>query len=118
MTFLVDGVALAFVAASIAIYFSVTAVIFCRFVTEEPTMRRSLALPLLPLFLQNVGIPVGILAFAMREQALGLLALALIALGLLASEFDAADLHPKIEAPLLIMALASFLMIGVANLIA
>ena len=114
---LVDGVAVAFVAMSVMVYFSITAVIFWRFVLEEPTMRRALALPLLPLFLQNIGIPVGILAFALRQQSLGILAVALIGLGLLASEFDAADLHPRIETPLLLMALGSFVLVGAANLL-
>jgi hypothetical protein len=115
---LVDGVAVAFVATSVTVYFSITAVIFCRFVLEEPSLRRSLAMPLLPLFLQNIGIPVGIVAFALRSQGLGLMAVALLGLGLLASEFDAADLHPKIETPLLFMALGSFVLVGAANLLA
>ena len=115
---MVGDLAAASVALSVGVYLSMMAVIFWRLVLEEPTMRRALAMPLLPMFLQNLGIPCGILAFALRATDLALVAVLLICLGLAAAQHDVADLHPSIELPLLIMAIGSFALIGVANLFA
>ena len=109
--------AAASVALSVGVYLSIMAVIFWRLVLEEPPVRRALALPLTPMFLQNLGIPCGVLAFALRQTDLALVAVLLICLGLVVSRHDVADLHPTIELPLLVMALASMVMIGAANVI-
>ena len=114
---LFGDLAAASVALSVGVYLSIMAVIFWRLVLEEPPVRRALAIPLAPMFLQNLGIPCGILAFAMRETDLALVAVLLICLGLVVSQHDVADLHPTIELPLLIMALGSMTLIGAANFI-
>ena len=114
---LFGDLAVASVALSVGVYLSIMAVIFWRLVLEEPPIRRALTVPLVPMFLQNLGIPCGILAFALRATDLALVSVLLIALGLVAAQEDVADLHPTIELPLLILALGSFVLIGAANLL-
>lgn len=114
---LFGDLAVASVAISVGVYLSIMAVIFWRLVLEEPPVRRALTVPLVPMFLQNLGIPCGILAFALRATDLALFAVLLIALGLVAAQEDVADLHPSIELPLLFLALGSYVLVGAANLL-
>ena len=111
MTGLVSDASVVLVGFSVGIYLSVMAVLFWKFVLEEPPVRRALAVPLFPMFCQNCGIPCAVLAFALGATDLAIVAFLLISLGVVSQDDDAAALNPTIELPLLISAITSFVLL-------
>ena len=105
------------VALSVSVYFSIMAVLVWKLALEEPPVRRAMVPPLFPMFCQNCGIPFAILGFALRATDLAIVALLLICLGVLASDENSASLHPAIEKPLLITAIATLGAIAFVNLL-
>ena len=105
------------VALSVTVYLSITGILAWKLALEEPGVRRALLPPLMAVFCQNVGIATGVLAFAFRASDLAIVALLTIALGLVAKTGDAASLHPKIEVPLLVLAIGSLTAICLLNLV-
>jgi len=105
------------VSFSAGIYLSVMAVLAFKLVLEEPGVRRALFVPLMPVFLQNCGIPLAVVAFALHASDLALVAVLLIALGYVARGEEGASLHPTIEVPLLISAVIAFAAVCLLNLL-
>jgi hypothetical protein len=110
------GVALGAVALLVTVsslsYFGIMGVLLYKLAVEGPETRRVLGLPLLPSFLQNLGIPVAVIGFAMQATEAVLIGSLLIALGMLITSERSVSLHPTIEAPMLSLALVTLAAIG------
>jgi hypothetical protein len=117
METVINGATTVMVALSVTVYFSIMAVLVWKLALEEPGVRRAMMPPLFPMFCQNCGIPFAILGFALRATDLSVVALLLICLGVLSSDEHSASLHPAIEKPLLITALATLGAVAMVNLI-
>ncbi|MGF1611005.1 MAG: hypothetical protein ACFCUQ_16495 [Kiloniellales bacterium] len=118
MQAIISGATVVLVALSVTVYLSLMAVLACKLVLEEPGVRRAMVPPLLPVFCQNCGIPFAILGFALRSTDLALVAILLIALGLVVRTETSASLHPSIEAPLLMTAIGALGAVALFNVIA
>jgi hypothetical protein len=93
-------------------YFGITTVILCKLSFESNENRRFLALPLLPSFFQNYGIPLVILGLALRMSNLMVFGGLLIAMAILLRRNDSISLHPAVEVPLLILGLIATVGMG------
>lgn len=93
-------------------YFGITTVILCKLSFESNENRRFLALPLLPSFFQNYGIPLVILGLALRMSNLMVFGGLLIAMAILLRRNDSISLHPAVEVPLLIIGLIATVGMG------
>lgn len=113
-----SGATVVLVALSVTTYLSLMAILAWKLVLEEPPVRRAMVPPLMPVFCQNCGIPIAILGFALRSTDLSVVALLLIALGLVVRRETSASLHPSIEAPLLVSALVAMTAVALFNLLA
>ena len=98
-------------------YFGIMGVLLYKLAVEGPETRRVLGWPLMPAFLQNLGIPVAVLGFALQNTETVVIACLSIAFGLLISTKKSVSLHPTIEAPMLGLALASLGALGVLRLV-
>ena len=110
------GVALGAVALLVSVsalcYFGVMGVLLYKLAVEGPETRRVLGWPLLPSFLQNLGIPVAVIGFAMLATEVVLIGSLLIAFGMLLTSERSVSLHPSIEAPMLSLALVALAAAG------
>lgn len=97
---------------STVFYFGVTTVILCKLSFESTENRRFLALPLLPSFFQNYGIPLVILGLALRMSNLMVFGGLMISLAILLRRKDSISLHPAMEIPLLIIGLIATIGMG------
>jgi hypothetical protein len=93
-------------------YFGVTTIILCKLSLESTENRRFLALPLLPSFFQNYGIPLVILGLALRMSNLMVFGGLLISLAILLRRKDSVSIHPAMEIPLLIIGLIATVGMG------
>ena len=70
------------VTLSTLFYVGLTTVLAWKLVVEGPETRRVLAVPLVPMFLQNLGIPVAIMGFTMAATELALMGAVMIGSGM------------------------------------
>ncbi len=94
-------------------YFGIMGVLLYKLAVEGPETRRVLGWPLMPAFLQNFGIPLAVLGFALRTTEAVLIGCLLIAVGMLITSKRSVSLHPAVEAPMLGLALVSLGALGV-----
>jgi hypothetical protein len=113
----VGAVALLVTVSSLS-YFGIMGVLLYKLAVEGPETRRILGWPLMPAFLQNFGIPMAVLGFALRNTETVVIACLLIAFGLLISSKKSVSLHPAVEAPMLGLALVSLGAVGVLTFVA
>ena len=99
------------------LYFGVNSLLLWKLAIEGSETRRVLGLPLLPSFLQNTGIPLAILGFALRANDLVVVAGLLIGLGMLMTTEKSISLHPALEAVLLRLAIAALGAVGLFYII-
>jgi hypothetical protein len=100
------------VALSTLFYVGLTTILAWKLVVEGPETRRVLAGPLVPVFLQNLGIPFAIMGFTMRATEVSLMGAVMIASGVLMTTERSVSLHPAVEAPLLGLAAFSLAAVG------
>jgi len=93
-------------------YVGLTTILVWKLATEGPETRRVLAIPLLPVFFQNLGIPVAILGFALTRSEISLLGGTMIVFGNLLRTERSVALHPTLEAPLLALAAVALASVG------
>lgn len=94
------------------LYFGINSLLLWKLAIEGPETRRVLGVPLLPAFLENTGIPLAVLGFALRSTELVVISGLLISLGMLMTTEKSICLHPSIEMLLLRLALASLGAVG------
>ncbi len=94
------------------LYFGVNSLLLWKLAVEGPEARRVLGLPLLPSFLQNTGIPLAVLGFALLSTELVVVSGLLIGLGTLMTTEKSIGLHPALEAILLRLALVALGAVG------
>ena len=100
------------VTLSTLFYVGLTTILAWKLAVEGPETRRLLAFPLMPIFLQNLGIPVAIMGFTMGVTGVALSGALMIATGALLTTDRSVSLHPEVEAPLLGLAAFSFAAVG------
>lgn len=100
------------VTLSTLFYVGLTTILAWKLVVEGPETRRELGLPLVPVFLKNLGIPVAILGFTMAATEVSLMGAVMIATGVLMTTERSVSLHPAVEAPLLGLAAFSLAAVG------
>ena len=100
------------VTLSTLFYVGLTTILAWKLAVEGPETRRLLAFPLLPIFLQNLGIPVAIMGFTMGVTGIAMAGALMIATGVLLTTDRSVSLHPAVEAPLLGLAAFSFAAVG------
>ncbi len=100
------------VTLSTLFYVGLTTILAWKLVVEGPETRRLLALPLVPVFLQNLGIPFAIMGFTMGATEVSLMGALMIATGVLMKTERSVSLHPTLEAPLLGLAAFSLAAVG------
>ena len=100
------------VALSTLFYVGLTTILAWKLAVEGPETRRTLAGPLVPVFLQNLGIPVAIMGFTMGATEVTLMGAVMIATGVLLISDRSVSLHPAVEAPLLGLAAFSLAAVG------
>jgi len=106
------GVVGLLVTLSTLFYVGLTTILAWKLAAEGPETRRVLALPLVPVFLQNLGIPFAIMGFTMGATEVSLMGTMMIATGLMLTNERSVSLHPAIEAPLLGLAAFSLAAVG------
>lgn len=112
------GLVALLVTLSTLLYLGITVVLAWKLAVEGPEVRRVLALPLLPMFFENIGIPLALTGFALRETNLiGVGGLLLVVSALICSR-DSVSLHPAIEAPLLRLAAVALSAVGLFHALA
>lgn len=112
------GVAALLVTLSAFFYLGITSILLWKLAVEGPEVRRVLAVPLLPVLFQNVGIPLAILGFSVRMSELAVIGALMIALGALITSDRSVALHPTIEAPLLGLAMVALASVGLFYVLA
>lgn len=100
------------VTLSTLFYVGLTTILAWKLAVEGPETRRMLTVPLVPLFLQNLGIPAAIMGFTMGSTEVALVGALMIATGALLTTERSVSLHPAVEAPLLGLAAFSFAAVG------
>lgn len=98
-------------------YFGIMGVLLYKLAVEGPETRRVLGGPLLPAFLQNLGIPVAVIGFTLQSTGAVLVGSLMIAVGMLITSEKSVSLHPAIEAPMLILALITLSAVGALKFI-
>jgi len=98
-------------------YFGIMGVLLYKLAVEGPETRRVLGWPLMPAFLQNLGIPVAVLGFALHLTEAVLIGCLMITFGMLITSKRSVSLHPAVETPMLGLALASLGALGVLRLV-
>jgi hypothetical protein len=93
-------------------YFGIMGVLLYKLAVEGPETRRVLSGPLLPAFLQNLGIPAAVIGFTLQSTGAVLIASLMIATGMLITSEKSVSLHPTIEAPMLALALITLSAVG------
>ncbi len=106
------GVVALLVTVCAFLYFGVNSLLLWKLAIEGPETRRVLGLPLLPSFLQNTGIPLAVLGFALRSNELVVVSGLLIGLGMLMTTEKSIGLHPALEATLLRLAIVALGAVG------
>jgi hypothetical protein len=100
------------VTLSTLFYVGLTTILAWKLAVEGPETRRQLTIPLMPVFLQNLGIPVTIMGFTMGTTDVALMGALMIATGLLMRTERSVSLHPAVEAPLLGLAAFALASVG------
>jgi len=117
MTWVLTNVTALFVTISVMTYLCIMAVLLVKLATEEATVRRQLAWPMVPAFCQNCGIPIVIASITFGQTEYTIVGALLIALGIVGSTRITVSLHPSIEKPLLILALVSLGLVGLIRFV-
>jgi len=112
----VGAVALLVTVSSLS-YFGIMGVLLYKLAVGGSETRRVLGWPLLPAFLQNLGIPVAVIGFTLQSTASVLIGSLMIAFGMLITSERTVSLHPAVEAPMLVLALISLGAVGALKLI-
>jgi len=107
----VGAVALLVTVCSLS-YFGIMGVLLYKLAVEGSETRRVLGGPLLPAFLQNLGIPVAVIGFTLQSTGAVLVGSLMIAVGMLITSERSVSLHPAVEAPMLALALISLGAVG------
>lgn len=109
------GLVALLVAMSTFFYLVITSVLVWKLTAEDGETRVALGVPLLPVFFQNLGIPLAIIGFTIQMTDLTMMGALMIGIGLALTTEESASLHPAIEAPLLGLAAFSFGAVGLFN---
>ena len=102
------GMVALLVAMSTFFYLVITSVLVWKLSAEESETRMAMGVPLLPVFFQNVGIPLAVIGFTVQLTDLTLMGAMMIAMGLALKTENSASLHPAIEAPMIGLAAFAF----------
>lgn len=117
MLWVAVGAVALLVTASTVSYFGIMGVLLYKLAVEGPETRRVLGWPLMPAFLQNLGIPVAVIGFTLQSTGAVLIGSLMIAVGMLITSERSVSLHPAVEAPMLALALISLGAVGVLQTI-
>ena len=115
MTGIAAGLVGLLVTLSTLFYVGLTTILAWKLAIEGPETRRQLAIPLMPVFFQNLGIPVAIMGFTMGATDAALMGALMIATGVLMQTERSVSLHPAVEAPLLGLAAFALAAVGLFN---
>ena len=102
------GMVALLVAMSTFFYLVITSVLVWKLSAEESETRVAMGVPLLPVFFQNVGIPLAIIGFTVQMTDVTLMGAIMILIGIALTTEHSASLHPAIEGPLLGLAAFAF----------
>ncbi len=100
------------VTVSTVSYFGIMGVLLYKLAVEGAETRRVLGGPLMPAFLQNLGIPVAVIGFTLQSTVMVVVASLMIVVGMLVTSEKSVSLHPAIEAPMLALALITLSAVG------
>ncbi|MFQ5466772.1 MAG: hypothetical protein ACE5DS_01435 [Kiloniellaceae bacterium] len=103
------------VSVSAVLYLGITTILAWKLAAEGPETRRLLAVPLLPVFFQNVGIPLSVLGFALRQTEISAMGALIIMTGAMLTSDRSVSLHPAVETPLLGLAAFALAAVGLFN---
>ncbi|RMD63566.1 MAG: hypothetical protein D6826_04610 [Alphaproteobacteria bacterium] len=107
------GMVALLVTVSAFLYFAITTILAWKLAVEGPETRRELGIPLLPVFFQNLGIPLAVLGFAVRTTEISALGAVMIVIGVLLRSERSVALHPAVEAPLVGLAAVALGAVGI-----
>ena len=112
MTGIAAGLVGLLVTLSTFFYVGLTTILAWKLAVEGPETRRTLTVPLMPVFFQNLGIPVAIMGFTIGSTEVSLVGALMIATGVLLTTDRSVSLHPDVEAPLLGLAAMALAAVG------
>ena len=89
------GMVALLVAMSTFFYLVITSVLVWKLSAEESETRMAMGVPLLPVFFQNVGIPLAVVGFTVQLTDLTLMGAMMIAMGLALKTENSASLQDR-----------------------